>query len=226
MNLENGLEEEDIEVQDKEDYTDKKVKQRILNGREMLQSAEHELWSKRLVEPDAEYSELDALLSWGTLVRSYLRDLSVLLNHDGMANAKHYREQVEIGQVRLIPPDKHGYPFSRVAYPDIDADELLKTTEFHDFERGAEMPTPKVRKFNGLQSLITANKSVIGRWTVTKNPMQAEPNQKTIYLEAERPIPKYIYENALTHADQFLQQSGIGLDIEASDYTGEGGPGL
>jgi hypothetical protein len=214
----------DIEVADDENYTDKKVKQRIQNTRQMVKNAEHELFSKRLVEPDVEYSKLDALLAWGDFVRSYIRDLSVLLNHPDMDGADYFREQVELGTIHLIPPDKDGYQFSQIAYDGIEEEDLL--LEFDGFSRAAELPRPKTRTITGLMDLAEREPVVEARWLVTKNPRDARPNQETVMLETQRPIPRKVYGKALSEADQFLQNCGIGLDIEAEPYTADGEPGL
>jgi len=215
---------DDIEVADDEQYTDKKIKQRILNAREMLNDAQHELYSKRLVDPQVQYSEIDALLAWGNLVRSYIRDLAILLNHDDMAQARYYREEVELAEIQLIPPDKHGYPFSQIAHAEIDEQDLVM--QMQGFERGAELPKPKTRTIHGLMGLVKTEPVIEAHWVVTKNPRAARPNREHINLNAQRPIPRNVYEQALVEADQFLQQSGIGLDIAATDYMAEGEPGI
>lgn len=216
--------DEDIEVADDEQYTDKKIKARILNAREMLNDAQHELYSARLVEPEVQYSELDALLAWGNLVRSYIRDLSILLNNNDLRQAKHYREEVVLGRVQLIPPDQHGYEFSKIAYDGIKEEDLIR--EFEGFKRGADIPKPKERTFKGLMSLVEAESIIEEHWSVTRNPMEAGPNQERMTLQTQQPIPKYVYERALMAADEFLQQSGIGLEINAKDYMGGEEPGL
>lgn len=214
----------EIEVADDENYTDKKVKQRIQNTRQMVKNAEHELFSKRLVDPEVQYSQLDALLAWGDFVRSYLHDLSVLLNHPDMEQSQHYRDEVDLGTITLVPPDKNGYEFSQIAYEGVDEEDLL--LRFNGFDRSADLPKPKVRKIRGLLGLAERDPVVEARWLVTKNPRAARPNQETMTLQAQRPIPRKTYRKALSEADQFLQTCGIGLDIEAEPYTADGEPGL
>jgi len=222
MSTENGL-EADIQVSDDEEYTDKKIKQRILNHRELLNDTQHQLYSARLVEPDVSYSEFDALLSWGNLVRSYIRDLSLLLNNDQLAQAQYFREGVDLGRVTIVPPEKDGYDFSLVAQ-DIDDDMLIR--RWDGFQRGANLPEPKQIPFTGLHSIIEHDRAVEAHWTVVKNPRASRPNQEVITLHSQQPIPKRVYEKALMAADEFLQQCGIGLDINASDYDGGETPGL
>lgn len=223
MAAENG-EDPVIEVADDEEYTDKKTKQRILNARELLTKAEHELFSERLVNPDVDYTELDALLSWGDLVRSYIRDLSILLNHEDLPESEIYREQVELGTIQLLPPKQNGYDFSKIALDGYTEKDLLR--EFSDFERGAELPKPKARTFNGLMSIVRSDNILTENWVVVKNPRAAPPNREKLHLTAQQPIPKSIYEAAIMKADEFLQKANIGVEIEVEAYMGTGEPGL
>lgn len=214
----------DIRVEDEEEYTDKKTKQRILNERDMLNEAQHELFSARLINPDVDYSQLDALMSWGNLVRSYLSDLSILLANDDLEHARYYRESVDLGSVQLVPPSKQGYDFGQIAYDGVTEEDLIR--EWPGFGRGAELPKPKTREFVGLSSLIKADPVVEAHWSVVKNPRASRPNQERLTLHAQQPVPKRIYEAALRQADQFLQECGIGLEISGGDYMADEGPGL
>jgi len=223
LNSENGVYEDDIEVKDEEKYTDRKVKQRILNTRQMLNEAKFELFAGRLTEPDVEISDQQALFAWSDLVRSYIRDLGVLLNHDDIGASQRYRENVKIGEVTVIPPDKDGYQFSLVAYDEYTDKQLRRKL---GLGRGAEIPHPKTKSFEGLMSVIQTPPVIEKHWLVTTNPQQAGPNQNDMPLTARKPVPRHIYEQALVEADQFLQGAGIGLDIEAGDYMGGDEPGL
>jgi len=211
MSLVNDSDGEELQVGDEEDYTDKKTKQRLLNTRELLNEAQHELFSARLVEPDVEYSEVQALMAWGDLVTSYIRDLSVLLNNDDVPEAKFYREDVDLGSITLIPQDTERIPFSKIQYEQFDEDYLLR--QFPGFDRNAELPKPVEIPFNGLMSLVERDNYVEKHWIVTKNPRQAGPNQKTVETMDRQPIPRHIYARALMAADEFLQGVGIGLDL-------------
>jgi len=223
LNSENGVYEDDIEVQDEEDYTDKKVKQRILNTRQMLNEAKFELFAGRLTEPEVEINDQQALFAWSDLVRSYIRDLGILLYHDDIAESQRYREQVEIGDLVVVPPDQDGYQFSLVAYSEFTDEQLRRKL---GLGRRAEIPKPKERTFEGLMSVVETPPVVEEYWTVTVNPHAAPPNQDTLTLKGAKPVPRRIYERALVEADQFLQSAGIGLDIQAKDYMGEGEPGI
>ncbi|MGK7371316.1 MAG: hypothetical protein ACNS64_13985 [Candidatus Halalkalibacterium sp. M3_1C_030] len=210
MSLKNGYDREEIEVSDEEQYADKKIKQRILNAREQLNDAQHELWSARLVEPDVDYTEIEALMAWGNLVRSYIRDLSVLLKNDDVPESKRFREEIDLGQVRLVPQDTKHYQFSKIAYDEYTPNHLRQ--EF-GFGNSADIPEPEVIKFTGLQDLIEQENYVERRWVVVKNPKAPKPQQELIETGDRKPIPKRVYERALMAADEFLQNAGIGLDL-------------
>lgn len=223
--MENGQNyDTDIEVADDENYTDKAVKQRFQQTRQMVKDAEHELFSKRLVDPEVQYSQLDALLAWGDFVRSYIHDLAVLLNHEDMDGSEYYRDKVELAKIELIPPDQQGYPFSQIAFDGIEEDDLVR--DFNGFQQGAEMPKPKMRKITGLMDLAERDPVIEARWIVVKNPRAAPPNRDRLQLQRQKPIPRGVYRKALAEADQFLQNCGIGLDIEAEAYTADGEPGI
>lgn len=223
MSKANGLSEDDITIKDEENYTDKKIKQRILNTRDMLNEAKFELFAGRLTEPDVEVSQQQALFAWGDLVRSYLRDLGVLLYHEDLPGAEYYREKVEIGEIQIIPPDKDDYQFSLVAQGQLSAEELRR---HFGLGRGAELPQPRTRQLRGLASVIEMEPVIEEHWAVSLNPREAPPNRDILRLSKAKPVPRHIYENALVQADQFLQEAGIGLDIEAEPYMADGEPGL
>lgn len=210
MNRQNGKSKENLEVSDNEDYTDKKVKQRILNAREQLNEVQNELYSARLVEPDVDYSELDALMAWGNLVRSFIRDLSVLLNHDEVENADYYRDKVELGEVVLVPQDTQEVPFTKLQFDQYDGDYFRRK---YGFSKGAELPEPERVKFTGLMDLVGRDNFVEKRWVVVKNPNLPKPEQDIVETGDRQPIPKGVYERALMACDQFLQGVGVGLDL-------------
>lgn len=206
----NHPDDEELEVNDDEDYTDKKVKQRILNARDRLNEVQNSLFSERLIEPDVQYSEIDALRAWGLLVRSFVRDITVLLKHDDVPDNEYYAYDVDLGTIQLVPQDTDGYEFSKTAYDEYDAEYLRR--EF-GFDREASIPQPRTVEFEGLLSLIHTKNYVEERWIVVSNPQAPRPEQEIIETMDRRPIPQKIYEKALMQSDQFLQNVGIGLDL-------------
>lgn len=214
----------EIEITDEEEYTDKRIKKRIMDARDSLNETKKQLFAGRLLEPDVQISQAEAVLAWSDLVRSYIRDLGVLLNHPDIPHAEYYKTEVEIGSVSIIPPDKDNHQFSLIAYDQVTEDELKR--ELPGFGRNAELPKPRRRDFYGLMSVVEQEPIISEQWLVVKNPTQVGPNQDQMMLEREQPVPREIYEKAIVQADQFLQQAGIGLDIEAKPYMGSEEPGV
>ena len=214
----------EIEISDEEEYTDKRIKKRIMDARDSLNEVKKQLFTGRLLEPEVQISQAEAVIAWADLVRSYIRDLGVLLNHPDIPNADYYRNEVEIGSVSLIPPDKDGRQFSLIAYEGVSEDELKRNIA--GFDRNATLPRPRRRDFRGLMSIVEQEPVISEQWLVVMNPTQVGPNQEQIVLEREQPVPREIYEKAIVESDQFLQQAGIGLDIEAKAYTGSNEPGV
>jgi len=219
----NGDDEDIIEIGDEDKFSDRKIKQRILNARDRVGAAHDELYSQRLVNPDVNYSEQEVLFAWGNMIRAYIRDLGVFLNNDDLPAARKYREDVEIGQVRMIPQPTDGIDFTKVMHEGYTDEDLRR---LWDFGRNAELPEPQTITFNGLMSLVERDNYLMERWLVVPNPRAAPPNQKRIEIVDKKPIPKHIYEKALQVSDSFLQNIGIGADIEAEAYTADGDPGL
>jgi hypothetical protein len=221
---ENNPYEDEIEVSDDENYVDKKTKQRLLNTRQLLTQANNELTTGRLIEPDVQYSHHEANAAWANLVQSYIYDLSILLENDDIPTADYYRENVEIGQVRLIPEDTQGIPFSQIMYDDISEEDIIMQS--NGLSRGADLPEPVTVTFNGLSDIAETDLVLSHSWVVTTNPRAAKPNQNRLTVQAQQPVPKEIFQKALVQSDQFLQSVGIGLDITASDYFGGDEPGV
>jgi len=221
---ENGQYENKIEVSDDEEYTDKKIKQRLLNTRELLVTTKNRLETERLVEPDVQYSEFEAFAAWAGMVQSYLHELGILLNHDDIPQADYYANQIDLGKVWIVPEDTAGIPFSNIQYDDVDPEDIVY--ESAELQRGADVPEPEKVPFQGLNAVAKTEIVLERRWTVLKNPMEAKPNQERITVVGREPVPKHLFQEALVQSDQFLQNCGIGLDISASDYMAEGEPGL
>lgn len=222
---ENGdLLDDDITVSDDEDYCDKKVKTRLLNTRELLIKSKTKLETERLIEPDVQYSGYEAFAAWANLIQSYIFELGILLEHDDIPMADYYREEIELGTVHLVPQDTEGVPFSDIVREDVTEKEIVQQSDALD--RGCKLPRPSSVTFRGLMDVAETDILLEDDWRVVANPMEAEPNQRIIRVEAQQPVPTEIFQRALVASDQFLQNVGIGLDIEAEPYKADGEPGL
>jgi len=216
--------EDEIEVADDEDYCDKKIKKRLLNTREMLIQSKNELETERLIKADVEYNDFEAFAAWANLIQSYIYELGILLKHPDVPDSDYYREQIPLGAVEIVPIDCYGIPFSKIAYDAFSADDIV--FESAKLKRGARVPEPERVEFTGLMDVAQTDVVVEKHWVVTTNPMQARPNQNRIEVVGKEPVPRNVFQQALVESDQFLQNAGIGLDIQAEAYTADGEPGL
>lgn len=222
---ENGnLFEDDIEVADDEDYCDKKIKKRILNTREMLIQSKNELETERLIKADVEYNDFEAFAAWANLIQSYIYELGILLKHPDVPKADYYREEIPLGRVEIVPQDRYGIPFSNIAYDDITKEDIVFQSP--KLKRGAKIPEPVSVELRGLMDVAQTDIVLEKHWVVTTNPMQAPPNQNRIEVVGKQAVPRNVFQQALAESDQFLQNAGIGLDIQAEAYTADGEPGL
>lgn len=214
--MENGESylEDDLEVSDEEKYSDKKIKKRILNTRELLVHTKNRLETERLVEPEVEYSEFEAFAAWANLVQSYLYELGILLNNKDVPDADHYREELGLGRLRIVPEDTDGIPFSNIIYEGVDAEDIIHQSS--RLQRGCQLPEPVTVAFEGLMDVAETDLVIEQQWVVTANPQAAVPNQDRITVVGRQPVPEKVFQNALVESDQFLQNAGIGLDLSDS----------
>lgn len=214
--MENGESylEDDLEVSDEEKYSDKKIKKRILNTRELLIHTKNKLETERLVEPEVDYSEFEAFAAWANLVQSYLYELGILLNNEDVPRAKHYRDNLDLGTVQIIPENTDGIPFSTIVYEDIDAEDIIHQSR--RLQRGCELPEPVTVAIEGLMDVAETDLVIERQWVVTANPQAARPNQDRITVVGRQPVPEKVFQKALVKSDLFLQNAGIGLDLSDS----------
>lgn len=212
---------DEITVKDDEEYVPKRVKQRILDSRERVNEREDELFTARLLDPEVGISEAQATVAWGSTVKQFMRDIEVLLDRLPVESAEQYYRNVDLGQMVLLPPDKGGYAFSRVAHVD-DADALRREL---GLPKQATVPQPKAVTFTGLLSVIEREPIQQENWSVCVEAKGPPSTHEYLQLRAAEPVPKWIYENAIRAADRFLQDAGIGVEIDAGDHMSEE-PGL
>jgi len=205
---------EDLEVSDEEKYSDKKIKKRILNTRELLVHTKNRLETERLVEPEVEYSEFEAFAAWANLVQSYLYELGILLNNEEVPNAEYYRDELPLGKIGIVPEDTDGIPFSTIVYEGVDEEDIIHQSS--RLQRGCELPEPVTVSFEGLMDVAETDLVVERQWVVTANPRAAGPNQDRITVVGRQPVPEKVFQKALVESDQFLQDAGIGLDLSDS----------
>lgn len=197
-------------VVDEEGDVDTKIKTRILKNRKRIDDAEEALFVEAVTDPNIRLSPEDRILTWGTVVKQFLRTIEPLLRDESVKNAKRFYKQKEIGKEVLVPPDTEGYEFSRIAYTDQSDRELRQML---GLPRNAEVPKPEIINFVGLEAIIEAPDILQYQWDVTVENSGPPTKHKNVYPHAKTVISKEIFVDAVRYADQFLQNAGIGLEI-------------
>jgi len=206
---EDGLRDYDSKrVIDEEGDVDSAVKSRILNSRSAINENENVLFTHRTVRPDIEISRAQATVAWGHSVKRYIRDVEILLTNDDIPEAREYYLNVNLGEVTLAPPETAGYDFSKFANPDRDDMHIKKEM---GLPPDCEVPKPYTETLIGLKSLLESGEVVQNEWTVFVDKSGPRASWDQVTVEAMKPIPKHIYERAVRHTDQFLQNAGIGV---------------
>lgn len=210
------------EVQD-DGTVDAKVKKRIIDARKRVDDREDYLYIQAPVENGLTVTNLTQDIYWGMVVKQFLRTIEPLLASNELSLSKDYYEGVDLGEVKLIPRDTEKYPFSEYAEGRM-AEKPFKMR--HNIPESVSLPEAATRPFEGLKSVIETNGVLSEQWTVYTNTWSDPDAEGVVRTADERPVPKDIYENAVRHADMFLQEAGVGLEIELSSYTGGEEPGL
>lgn len=206
-------------VEDEEGTVARKLKDGIIEVRERVDEREDQLFVGPMVDEqlNRQISYGQALNAWGNTVRQYIRKIRPLLINDEVEDAKKYRENVELGTYVMPPPDHGGYRFSLFANPNVDATQLKQKM---GLPRQTEPPEPREFTFNGLLSLLEQQR-IEAQWAVKVSADGPEPEHETVYPSKTEPIPKFILESAVMHADEFLQSAGIGLNLDRGKPHGE-----
>jgi len=204
----------DKRVADEEGSVDTKIKTRILKSRERVDSAEEALFVEAATDETMRFNRQQQIVTWGTMVKQFLRTIEPLLRSDEVKGSTKYYEEIEIGKEVLTPPDTDGYPFSRVSFTNKSDKQLRRML---GLPRGVSIPKPMPVTFNGLRSIIEAPDVLEQRWVVTVDNSGPPPTHKEVYPHEKKVISKDIFVDAVRYADQFLQEAGIGLDLEGDE---------
>jgi len=203
------LEEYDSQhVIDEEGSVDQAIKKRILNSRQAINENENMLFTERVISPEINLTEAQAVMAWGHSVRRYIRDVEVLLKDDEIPESSRYYEEVKLGEVTLVPPDTEEYEFSLFANEKWDNKTLKKQM---GLPPGCEVPEPFTKTFTGLGELLESDDVVTHSWELYIDKTGAPEKWETVTLESGQVIPKEVYEKAVRFTDGFLQNAGIGV---------------
>lgn len=207
-----------VQVTDEENGVDQQLKQQVLKLRETVDEDERALYVDRVRDREQHYTRTNANQDWALSIRQYLRSIKRLWDNEGdIAGVQEYWQELPIGTVELAPPDAEGYQFSLVASRDaVSQSEMRRAI---GLPRGADIPTVYREQFNGLSSVLNT-RVVEHTWSITVDASGPPPSHRRVTVQAARPVPKHILENALEAADAFLQQAGLGFETSLPDYYG------
>lgn len=215
----------DARVKDEEGDVDRQTKQHLINLRKKVDEHELALYVEGRSDPKKNLSIVECNEYWKTVVRQYLRSIKRLWTGErkgDVQNAQHYWKEHQIGSVKLVPPDRHGYSFTQVSQMQLSD---KKKRRLLGLPRGVKVPEPVSVDFNGLSSVVDKDR-VEQAWSVCIDNTGPPLEHTNLQLQQSMPLPKHILENAVEAADVFLQQAGIGFEIGAPDYMGGEGPGI
>jgi hypothetical protein len=229
----------EMEVQDGEGLVERRIKERIVDARQRVADhrsalfvelpAERELSGRRI-----RLGEPKALQLWAGTVTQFLRSIEPLLRSDEIDNAEQYYRELPIVDKPVWPPDNTRTPDSeddtRVRGP--DSDYRTESMAWHryyedDFSpRGHQLrgpgfapPKPKRVTLKGLKSIMETDQ-IVKEWTVPLNPKEPSFRQTVAYPRFESPLKRQWLEKAVAEADQFLHDSGLGLEVGSGrDYN-------
>jgi hypothetical protein len=214
----------EIHVADEEGIVDRKTKEHILSLRKQIDDDERQLYVELVASGRISRQEADEY--WGISIRQYLRGIKRLWNSDsdqaGVRNVEFFWEKKEIAEFDLPPPDAESYQFSTLDY---DAEDLSSVKRSFGLPRTAELPEPRKQKFKGLQSVLST-RGLHETWRVKVNDSGPPPEHDYLTLERSMPVPKFVLEQAIETADNFLQQAGIGFETTVPPYMGGDEPGI
>jgi hypothetical protein len=224
MAARNG-EVDDVTVKDDEEYVAKRIKKQILDSRQLVNEREDVFFAGELLDPDINLSQEQKVESWGNTVRQYIRDIEPLLRNfpagvddQGRDICEFYRESIQLGEVRLVPPDTRSYDFSAITA--VDGEEFTE----RDLKRElnlppqVDLPHPHRVEFGGLLSIVDYDARVSYQWRVNTNPGGFNTAEDYVTLQQSRIVPKYVYESAVRAANMFLDEIGIGIEVDGGEY--------
>lgn len=201
-------------VDDTEGTVDEKFKTRIIDARNRVDRAEEKIFVEAATDPNVEINPQEQILTWATIVKQFLRTIEPILRDEDVEQSQEYYREKEIGNEVLYPPNMEGYPFRKVLQFGMTDVERRRALEL---PRGVDIPEPEKIEFDGLKSIIESPNVLENQWVVTIDTTGPPPDHERIYPTQQTVISKEIFENAIRHADQFLQNINIGVDVSEGD---------
>jgi len=164
----------------------------------------------------------DLVQFWATSVKQYLRAIEPLLRSEEVQDSQYYYQHLPIVDYQVIPEDGKTpvrSPDGQIREENIRwsyiCDPKNKCPERgHDLlGRGFSAPNPQKVQLKGIKSLLGRD-SVVREWRVPLNPQEPSFRQEVAMPTWQKPLQREWLEKAVSEADKFLHESGLGLDID------------
>jgi hypothetical protein len=194
-------------VTDSEGTVDKKVKNRILKARERVDTREDLLFVQIAADRRSRLSHAEAVAAWGTTIRQYIRAIEPLLKSGEIEQSEYYYREKKLGEKEIPPPDGEK-EWSRFAGPG-DTTQTKREMNLHP---SFDPPEAKKINFHGLKDILEKRQITLS-WAFSPDPTKWGPEREIERLSVTVPVPKHVLEAAVSAADEFLQNAGIGLEI-------------
>jgi len=209
-----------VTVEDDDEYTARRFLKRVMDSRDRVDEREDSLFNGALLEPNLDVADYQLLQAWANTVRQFIRNIEVLLHNfpdETERGGSWYLHEVDLGEVRLTPPDAPGYAFSQVSMLDegVGEDALKQRL---GLPLSTDLPRPQTRQFRGLQSIIEQEPVVGAQWSVCVDASGPPATHDYETVTRQRVVPKHIYENAVRAADRYLDGIGIGVEKDGGEY--------
>jgi len=211
-----------LTVKDDEEYVAKRIKKRILDSRDRVDQREDLLFAGRVLDPEVDIPEHRAVRAFGKTVQQFVRNIRVLLTSFPEGDGQRYFEQTDLGHVTLYPPNTDSYQFGDAARSSRPPEEVKKDL---GLPREASLPEPSTVTFDGLKSILEHDPVLRQRWSVQVSTGHGRESAEYVTVHAQQVVPKHIYDAAVEAADEFLNNIGMGVDIDPGEWR-SGEPGL
>lgn len=208
------MSESALRVEDEENFVATERKKQILGARENVRDWREELFTAART---GEIDEESAVTLFGDPVREYLMTIEPLLQLD-LSNAQEVYEKKELGTIELRPPEEYleaaggrqspGRRSEKTVSGDLD----VKTYTIEGLKEVIERES------------VSATWTIHIKWARPQFAPRGGPRQ-TVQPTVEKPLTREVLRNAVRTADQWLQEAGVGLDLDAEPYRSEE-PGL
>jgi len=201
-------EEAEFEVEDEEGFVDRQRKKNILQNRQKCEETAEYIFP-RMNRGQIRYDT--AVRSFHEPVRNYLLSIEPLLKDSSLPYADEAYLQQPMGIVEFPLPPKFQGLGGRPDPQDIKR---------RGFKLLGEPPEPDERTIIGLKEIIEKDEYTHS-WSVDVEPVRgiaAKHKQRdTVTERVVKPTPKMALVNAVRTADEFLQETNVGLSVGTDD---------